>query len=835
MIGPRLVALLTLVSMSGLAIAAAVPAPPARAVDAVDTAASPLTRTGTGPFADLAVTVSDTENLGSGVVTVSWTGGAPTVGSATEFRSNYLQIMQCWGDDPVGPDRTQCQFGGRNTFDVQAGRGVTSREVFPPSQAVTTARDPNETAGPPGVNGEFSIPFAPFNDPDRSVTIPPSGASNRYFDQTTTNEVPYARTFADGTGISAFEVQTGSEAAGLGCGGDVAGSPRPCWLVVVPRGDREADGSSVGSGYLSSSPLSASNWENRIVFPLTFAPLNRACDVSSDQLRVVGHPLVSEAMTQWLPGLCATKTAEVAFSDIGDLLVRRQLTSADRPTMGILSQGLPGGGGGATYAPVAVSGLTLSFLVERQYDPSVPEEEQLEASKRVESMRLTPRLVAKLLTNSYSAAVPPRNPTVAGNPAGLVDDPEFIALNPQFATLRAPTLTDVLVTGEVLDAYGLVWRWIDGDATARAWLNGEADESGMVVNPAYQNIALPINEFPKADTYCTPPGAVPGSQDLAAPPLCPFDWRPYAASLPQASREGSRGNNLSRSVLSLSPPAWRPAGTPGIGSRSIMVLTTSALADRYGLPSAELLTGAGEYVGATVEALTNAASTATVDTDTGTLRTDPRADTTNAYPLTVISNASVVRSKVTDDGVRRQFADIIRAFATDLQRPGRGVGLLPEGYAPLPAELRRQALEAADAIAAPLPTAAATTTPASATGSTTARADTPAAAPPPATTAAAVAPASTTARRSVPSTRPRTTAAPVSAAPAEPVVAPGLEATTSSTPPVSVGAAAAAATTPATDDSPLRWVPVVALLTGAAAAVTGPLLMRGGSSGRRTG
>ena len=41
---------------------------------------------------------------------------------------------------------------------------------------------------------------------------------NPYFRYGTSNEVDFARTYADGTGQQLFQVQTGLEAPGLGCG-----------------------------------------------------------------------------------------------------------------------------------------------------------------------------------------------------------------------------------------------------------------------------------------------------------------------------------------------------------------------------------------------------------------------------------------------------------------------------------------------------------------------------------------------------------------------------------------------------------------------------------------
>jgi PBP superfamily domain len=91
------------------------------------TSDSRATVSGTGAFSGLTVTVSQTKNLINQAITVSWTGGHPTLPSGGDFGVNYLQIMQCWGDDPNGPDRTQCQYGALGGDSPAAGSYVRSR------------------------------------------------------------------------------------------------------------------------------------------------------------------------------------------------------------------------------------------------------------------------------------------------------------------------------------------------------------------------------------------------------------------------------------------------------------------------------------------------------------------------------------------------------------------------------------------------------------------------------------------------------------------------------------------------------------------------------------
>jgi hypothetical protein len=67
------------------------------------------------PMPDLKVTVSQTKDLTSQGIEVSWTGASPESTRPTgSGGTNYMQIFQCWGEDPNRPghpDRTTCQYG----------------------------------------------------------------------------------------------------------------------------------------------------------------------------------------------------------------------------------------------------------------------------------------------------------------------------------------------------------------------------------------------------------------------------------------------------------------------------------------------------------------------------------------------------------------------------------------------------------------------------------------------------------------------------------------------------------------------------------------------------
>ena len=51
------------------------------------------------------------------------------------------------------------------------------------------------------------------------------------------------------------------------------------------------------------------------------------------------------------------------------------------------------------------------------------------------------------------------------------------------------------------DVMEALTTYINDDPTARAWLNGTPDQWGMVVNPAYKGITLPVDQWPLLSTF----------------------------------------------------------------------------------------------------------------------------------------------------------------------------------------------------------------------------------------------------------------------------------------------------------------------------------------------
>ncbi|MBB2941082.1 hypothetical protein FB565_000786 [Actinoplanes lutulentus] len=797
-------------------------------------AGSAVTVAGAGDYADLKVTVAQTTNLINQVVNVTWTGGKPTADSAVH--TDYLQIMQCWGDAATGPAREQCQFGTLYT-DARGGSWTGSRQVTyapycsPEAEKAKTCpaglRDPLETITMPDTGNPQYVPFTAFD----GTTIE-GKPGNEYFDATTTNEIPYGRTGGDGAGEEFFEVQTLAEAPGLGCGALLTdGTGRPCWLVVVPRGATEVDGSTGDAKphrWLDSSPLSATNWAHRIVVPLKFQPIGRACPLGSAERRTVGAEAISEAILRWQPALCAGSgsTRVFGFSQTTDELARDRLAATDPGLVFVNRPATPDPARPEVYAPVAVSGLTIAMNIDWQSGLGASAEQQLKEGKRLPDLKLTPRLVAKLLTQTYPAGADAKHTPVAENPFGLSYDEEFRELNPDWipddkdnaaSGNQLPlSFGDALVGVGQTDMATQLWEWILTDAEAKAFLTGTPDKWGTKVNPVYSALKWPQTTFPKSDLYCTKLASDAG-QLLD---WCTLDMHPYANNMHDAARSASRGDTLVRNATARDNVGavigWKKGAPQSPGKRSVLAVTDVATAERYGLPMVKLRNAAGEFVAPTTAGLLAGVSAMTESaTVEGVLAPNPAATDAAAYPLTSVLYAGTVPSAITE-AAGKDYADLLRYAAGNGQTPGVEPGTLPFGYAPLPDSLRAKTREVAATLdrtaGVPLPSASPTP---SRTTATTPR--------PATTTTTSAGIVSTTSPATVTSPAPTTAAATTPAAGSRPVAA------VPTPKPAGHGSAVPVAETRITPASPLgnlRYGLVAAIVVGAVAALAGPILLR---------
>ena len=665
-------------------------------------------------FKNLTVSVSQTKNLVNQGITVSWAGARPT--SSLGYATNFMQVMQCWGDADTGPTPEQCQWGAPSaTIGNLTGVNVSKRDLVlgddpaQDPQLVGDAANPDLLLDPPVESPNLRA----FRVPFRTVggTLAKSTAElSKLFDSSTSNEVSAGRTGLNGTGQVAFETQTSLEAPHLGCGADVKAAdgstwPRSCWLVVVPRGELNLDNSlntTTSSERISGSPLSATAWKERMVVKLDFQPVSQACPIGNAEQRIVGAENITEAITSWQPALCQTGTT-YGYSLIGDEEARGQIVSPveGASRLAIVTDPVDKEAAGdavLAYAPVAESAIVVAYTIDYRLYPDAKAADR--NGLQVENLALSPRLVAKLLTQSYRADVPGRgaaSPVITSNPLNILLDPEFLDLNPDFVGSTSDNdPVGLMVALGNSDANALVWSWLRADPLARAFLAGDPDEWGMRVNPAYSALDLAndasVDSFPKADLTTAKSGAdvEPGYGTL--------DMRPYMNDMHEAAIRTLKAdpNNKSSWDPFKQPAAYVSLGAQIPGQRFIMSITDAASAARYGLNTARLVNGAGQPTAATPESI-NKAVTLMADSEQapGVKVVDPTKRSVGAYPLAMLSYAAVNVCEST----KQQLADyskLISYAAGAGQLSGDARGSLPRGYVPLASEFLKQATSVAD-------------------------------------------------------------------------------------------------------------------------------------------
>jgi len=345
----------------------------------------------------------------------------------------------------------------------------------------------------------------------------------------------------------------------------------------------------------------------------------------------------------------------------------------------------------------------------------------------VAEINLTPRLAAKLLTQSYLSQVsiagqPSTHAWVKGNPRDMGIDPDFLQFNPEFEFLgnNGKNLGGPVMSVLNSDAARQVWEWVLADPEARAWLDGAADQWGMRVNPAYATTAeansagaafadpVPSN-FPKSDPYCyqgKPYRSTATGGSIVPPPLCGADWFPYAQGLREAARatriafDGARANQNADAIDANT--AWKRGGPQTQGSKTFLSLTDSASAFQYGIQMARL-SRAGDngadraFITPDSAGLIAGVGAMAPKDEPTVLEVDPMAAAPAAYPLTALTYAAIAPLSL-DAQARAEYAGFVDYAAGPGQVPGLELGQLPRGFAPLPESLRMQATAAAKSI-----------------------------------------------------------------------------------------------------------------------------------------
>jgi hypothetical protein len=694
-------------------------------------------------------------------IDVTWSGAHPTGGiladphSGAAGQQEYpFVLLQC-----RGIDSTKVAVANRISPETcwtgtPVERYTSSYSPSFPAWRVdryATAAQRTHNPGTPNPRPSqcFSEPpterWLPFVAADRKVYsggplgcagIPPEASK---LDSTTAlpSNTTYAVTGLDGTGFTRFDVRDSINNGSLGCSTTV-----PCTMVAipimgiscdvtasglpsadVPTGTDATDASTecMRTGHFKPGSLlpsavgdndravsgelwwSASNWRNRISVPITMSTSLNVCNATStgSSADIYGSEVLIQATSAWIPKFCVSSTAvPVKHIQTGEPQARNLLGSSSIEAA-FTSQARDGGYPRSTvHAPIAVTGFAITYTIDDEH------------GDRYDKLKLTPRLLAKLLTQSYPAipVIQRDYQALSTNPLDMSLDPEFIALNPGirrgvFAGISASTIYSISSDSDVI--YALT-SYLDADPEARSWLDGTPDPWGMKVNPNYLKMALPTNSWPLLDSF--EPKALYDSGANQCLTDAPVPYLPLIASpssrlsVISLAMQYSLANSQ---VVCVQPfpgttvgQKLSPLGRQSGGFRFMVGLSSLGDAARFGLDAAALQTNvtassgaaftsaAGRtFVGPTDAGLRKAAGLLTTKTSPvdwqlpyATIVGDPKG--AGAYPGTMVVYADVPTTGLATRDARG-YAAFLAYVANAGQVSGQALGQLPAGYLPM--------------------------------------------------------------------------------------------------------------------------------------------------------
>jgi len=693
--------------------------------------------------------VSQTANLqGRQEVSVSWSGAHPTGGLVANQNSPQAQyeeypfvLLECRGIDStaVAPaEQLTPQTCWTQTWSERYQDNLDDpyppyrldQYASPAGQAIVGAPSslPSTCAGDESAPVQYWVPFQ-----GAGGQVYPGGNAGCAGEAPESNDVgsgalPSNETFGvtgtNGQGTANFDVFTAEQNASLGCTQNV-----PCALVAVPIMGISCDPSVASSPAPSATDVSAceaagsyapganahtgayengadlsvtgslwwspSNWRNHMTVPLTFAPPPNACSLtgsaSKNVIDIYGSESMIQATSQWDPSFCLSSQDNFTVNQVqtGEPEARNLLATGGAEAA-FTSYAQPGGyGKPVVNAPVAVTGFSVSYDIDGT------------DGQPYTSLKLTPRLLAKLLTESYPGELflKQEEAALAQNPLNITDDPEFQALNPGISPIAIPGATseaasELIALSSNSDVMEALTTYINDDPVARAWLDGTPDQWGMVVNPAYRGISLPVDQWPLLSTFqptgyyqtdnndCLYNDSLP-YQPLVAAPLATLEDISLAM---QYAKPNSTTQCFQPTPGSAVGEKLTTDGQQTPGNRFMIGITPLADNQRYLVQSAALQTTGGTFLTPDTQALQAAASLLQPDTSSGTWPIPytefEQSAGAAAYPGTLVIYAAIPTSglPVTD---AQEYATFLQFAATAGQTQGSGVGQLPPGYLPL--------------------------------------------------------------------------------------------------------------------------------------------------------
>ena len=527
-------------------------------------------------------------------------------------------------------------------------------------------------------------------------------------------------TSPDGTGYADIAVRTSVTDSELGCD-----DSHKCSIVVVPNwGGNDQPGTGTGdcsdhsADFGSSLGMSERScaWGDRLVVPISFSRGPTVCDSGNPNFNSSGSPMLQRAVDLWRSSLCAGTNADrVSYnSGVNEYAARTDFMNG-RTDMGFTTQPATIGTRKFAYAPMAVSGVSIAYYVDNA-----------NTGKPITNLKLNARLVAKMLTQSYSmtSSCPasgtqiPCSPEVTGNPSSILTDPEFLALNPDYqlwdyATPISTGTFPLVVQGDSDLTYELT-RWVQSDPQAHAFLTGAPDPWGMRVNKYYLPTSSP--KYPISSFTANDPGQI-HHLHIGAADGCDSNFACDAWGAQALWNPISGLDHISQKLLGAVPSSVaqlaacdpskvvngfcsnHPADPPqDVGQRGIFAVVPEADAAAYQFPTAALATTDGHFVQPTTDSMTAAMSSMHTNSDGVTQQVDHSKSNPDAYPLTMVDYAMVPTCGVASSKATKisQFLGYVGSDAGQVY--GGLPGQLAPGFAALTDAQRAQTNKAAAAV-----------------------------------------------------------------------------------------------------------------------------------------
>jgi len=430
-------------------------------------------------------------------------------------------------------------------------------------------------------------------------------------------------TAADGTGSAQFEVRPASNLPQLACS-----ATNPCSILVY-----ENDALPIQPGGLPAA---------RVVIPITFAPSQADCPTITDfDVRVDGSATSASLFYSWAARICQGDSSVVL-----DYTETSSTTGRENFLAGLIDFGvtaLP-----ATeeelshhpdhreysYAPVAASAVVVAYNLT---DPFT--------GLRIENLVVSPRIVARLVTNTSVET--------------LVRDRELLNINP---TVRFPTngINPILVRAERNAATTILTSWMSADPEAQKFL-ADTDTWRVRLNASYVGYTYPRDAFELVDND---PRYLP--------------------------RQGQK-SIATRLFYGVSPNGTQAEPTSARGVIGIVDLPT---AKKCGLQVAGLRKPDGSVVQVTDDSILRGIADAELSA-AGTLVADPTPEDPLAYPMIKVDYAMVPKTFDTEE----KIADVRRVLSYAV---GDGQSILPSGYVNLPDAMRAETRKIVEAIGVPV-------------------------------------------------------------------------------------------------------------------------------------